>query len=309
MLGGWAKPSGRDRVLGMWRPVEPRDAAPAADALRPVLSKLFALSNPVRKAAAQVAGQLGIIEATPELMKIVRDTKREASLRVEALRMLDVLGARNLWDITDSALADADPQVRIAARQLLVKQRAGRALQELQQALEHGEPAERQAALLQLNQLKLPEADKVLESAMEQLLAGKMPPAMQLDLLEAAEGRNTPKLKALLKQFNSRRDQNDSLAEYREALVGGNSQLGDKLFHESNELSCRRCHKTGDSGGEVGPNLTTIATKLASQLPPAAANATRKAARTVPIPLSASTCWNRLCCPRKQSPKDSKRSL
>ena len=77
--------------------------APAADALRPVLSKLFALSNPVRKAAAQVAGQLGIIEATPELMKIVRDTKREASLRVEALRMLDVLGARNLWDITDSA--------------------------------------------------------------------------------------------------------------------------------------------------------------------------------------------------------------
>ena len=164
--------------------------------------------------------------------------------------------------------------MRIAARQLLVKQRAGRALQELQQALEHGEPAERQAALLQLNQLKLPEADRILESAMEQLLAGKMPPAMQLDLLEAAEGRNTPKLKAQLKQFNSQRDKNDSLAEYREALVGGNGQLGDKLFHESNELSCRRCHKTGDSGGEVGPNLTTIATKLASQLAPAAVNAT-----------------------------------
>ena len=126
MLGAWAKPSGRDRVLGMWRPIEPRDAAPAADALRPVLSKLFTLSNPVRKAAAQVAGQLGIIEAAPELVKIVRDTNRDASLRVEALRMLDVLGARNLWDITDSALADADPQVRIAARQLLVKQRAGR---------------------------------------------------------------------------------------------------------------------------------------------------------------------------------------
>ena len=183
------------------------------------------------------------------------------------------------------ALADADPQVRIAARQLLVKQRAGRALQELQQALEHGEPAERQAALLQLNQLKLPEADKILESAMEQLLAGKMPPAMQLDLLEAAEGRNTPKLKAQLKQFNSKRDQNDSLAEYREALVGGNSQLGDKLFHESNELSCRRCHKTGDSGGEVGPNLTTIATKLASQLPPAAANATREGGKDRADPL------------------------
>ena len=120
---------------------------------------------------------------------------------------------------------------------------------------------------------------------MEQLLAGKMPPAMQLDLLEAAEGRNTPKLKAQLKQFNSQRDKNDSLAEYREALVGGNGQLGDKLFHESNELSCRRCHKTGDSGGEVGPNLTTIATKLASQLAPAAVQMPRvMAATTVSMP-------------------------
>ena len=140
MLGAWAKPSGRDRVLGMWRPVEPRDAAPAADALRPVLSKLFALSNPVRKAAAQVAGQLGIIEATPELMKIVRDSKREASLRVEALRMLDVLGARNLWDITDSAnrcrSASANRRPAVAG-----KATSRPALQELQQALEHGEPA------------------------------------------------------------------------------------------------------------------------------------------------------------------------
>ena len=265
MLGSWSHPSGRDRVLGMWRPIEPREAAAAADALRPVLSQLFASSNTVRKSAAQVAGQSGIIEAAPELVKIVGDRSRESSLRVEALRMLDVLGEKNLWEITDAALTDADPQVRIEARQLLVKQRTGKALKELQQALEHGEPAERQAALLQLDELKLPEADQVLESAMQQLLAGKMPPAMQLDLLEAAAARNTPKLREQLKQFESQRAKDDPLAEYREAMVGGSIARGDKLFHESNELSCRRCHKTGDSGGEVGPNLTSIAAKLAAQ--------------------------------------------
>ena len=273
MLGNWAHPSGRDRVLGMWRPIEPRNAAAAADALRPVLSKLFALSNAVRKSAAQVAGQLGMIEAAPELVKIVGDRSRETSLRVEALRMLDVLGERNLWAITDSALTDSDPQVRIAARQLLVKQRTGRALKELQQALEHGEPAERQAALLQLDELKLPEADQILESAMQQLLAGKMPPAMQLDLLEAAAARNTPKLRAAVEAIRIPAPKDDPLAEYREALVGGSSDRGNKLFHESNELSCRRCHKTGDSGGEVGPNLTSIATKLAAQFAASAGDA------------------------------------
>ena len=78
MLGEWAKPSGRDRVLGMWRPIEPRDATVAADALRPVLNQLFAKSNGVRIAAASVAGKLGVIEAGPALVQIVGDPKRDA---------------------------------------------------------------------------------------------------------------------------------------------------------------------------------------------------------------------------------------
>ncbi len=54
---------------------------------------------------------------------------------------------------------------------------------------------ERQQALTALTELKLSGADEALEGAMDQLLAGKMPVEMQLDLLEAVQARNVPKLK------------------------------------------------------------------------------------------------------------------
>src|SRR5262249_29691425 len=45
MLADWEKPSGRDRVTNLWRPIEPRSAKPAADAYRANLRKLFAGSE------------------------------------------------------------------------------------------------------------------------------------------------------------------------------------------------------------------------------------------------------------------------
>jgi quinoprotein glucose dehydrogenase len=41
MLAAWEKPSGRDRVTGLWRPVPPRDAGPAKAALAGVLDGLL----------------------------------------------------------------------------------------------------------------------------------------------------------------------------------------------------------------------------------------------------------------------------
>src|SRR5262249_38120158 len=65
-LGEWAKPAGRDRVLGVWRPLEPRRNEVAVDALRSVLAserdqRVFLNSpDPVRQEAARVGALLGI---------------------------------------------------------------------------------------------------------------------------------------------------------------------------------------------------------------------------------------------------------
>jgi quinoprotein glucose dehydrogenase len=48
------------------------------------------------------------------------------------------------------------------------------------------------------------------------------------------------------------------LEAYRDARLGGNVEAGKALFFNRTELSCVRCHKVGESGGEVGPILTEI---------------------------------------------------
>ena len=275
MLGSWAKPSGRDRVLNLWRPIEPRDAAVARDALRPVLNTVFATnSNEVRKAAAQVAGTLGLVEALPSLVKIVGDPSREPALRVEALRMLDMLGEKKIWEITDAAIKDKDPQVRVEALKLFVKQRPGRGLEVLQEVLKSGDPTERQAAVTLLSGMQFKEAGAALEGAMDQLLTGKLPAEVKLDLLEAAETRGTPKLKEQLSKYTAGFDKDDPLAEYRPAMAGGDAEAGRKLFRESTALSCRRCHKVGSVGSEVGPNLSDISKRLAEQFKSTSAGST-----------------------------------
>jgi quinoprotein glucose dehydrogenase len=45
---------------------------------------------------------------------------------------------------------------------------------------------------------------------------------------------------------------------YRDSLIGGNAERGRKLFHERVQLSCLRCHRVGNEGGYVGPNLSDI---------------------------------------------------
>lgn len=51
------------------------------------------------------------------------------------------------------------------------------------------------------------------------------------------------------------------MQRFRETLVGGDAENGARIFFERAEVSCVRCHKVRGRGGEVGPDLS----KLASQ--------------------------------------------
>ena len=72
-LADWTKPSGRDRVMGLWRPLEPRPPERAADAFRPVLAGVFNGSDKVRQEAVETAVKLGIKEVGPVLAATAGD--------------------------------------------------------------------------------------------------------------------------------------------------------------------------------------------------------------------------------------------
>jgi len=78
------------------------------------------------------------------------------------------------------------------------------------------------------------------------LLDGSLPPALQLDLLEAAEKSKSKSVAEKLKQFESRRDAKDALAPYAECLEGGERGQGQEgLSSRRESVACIRCHKIG----------------------------------------------------------------
>ena len=257
----WAKPKGRDRVMGLWRPLEPRPESVAAEAVRPVLGGIFTGPDKVRQEAAKVAAALGIKEVGPALFDLVADTKRPAQVRVETLRALATLKDARLDQAMALALADTDPRLRSEGRRVLARSKPDEALTQIANVLEKGEVIEQQGAFALLAEMKSPAAAALVSKSLAQLLDGKLPPETQLDLLDAAAIFKTGEVKDKLAKFEAARSKTDHLANYRETLVGGDAESGRKIFFNKAEVSCVRCHKIKGVGGEVGPDLTGIGTK------------------------------------------------
>ncbi len=219
-LGDWAKPPGRDKVVGLWRPLPPRDPAPARSALGSAWNGLVAdTSTNVVLAAVHAGAALGLDAFAEKLTALQRHP--DSSVRDEAAR---IAGAGAPADVTD----------------LLAR-------------LDRGTVAERQTAFAALGGVKDPAATDALAGRLRQLIAGKVVPELQLDVLDAARRAGLP-----LAAWTNSLAKEDPLAAYRPALAGGDAARGRKVFTERQDLACLRCHKLKGEGGEVGPELSGI---------------------------------------------------
>jgi quinoprotein glucose dehydrogenase len=269
MLGAWAKPAPRDRVLGSWRPLAERDSAVAANALRTQLAAVFSGSAAVRRKAAEVASALGVKEVVPELLRLFHDNHADAAARAAALAALGQLKAGQIDEAVKAALTDKASELRIEARRILARRNPEAAVKELKAVLDAGPTNEKQAAFAALGATAVPEADKLLSLFLNQLTAGRIAPEVQLDLVTAVRERldrpnrllNPPERLALRRQLQAYDEAlaKDSAAAYRLALAGGDAERGREVFFGKVALSCVRCHKISETGGEVGPDLTKIA--------------------------------------------------
>ncbi|MBX6314046.1 MAG: HEAT repeat domain-containing protein [Isosphaeraceae bacterium] len=258
-LADWAKPSGRDRVTGLWRPLGERPAAAAVAALKPVAASLLAEGpEAVRRASARSVGRLGMKEAGEALHRLATDAQASAETRIEALRALEALDDPHLVAVVRAAAQAPEARLRAEGLRLLARRSPEAAIPALESVLQRGSTAEKQGALATLGELPVAAADAVLSRWLDALLAGKVAPEIQLDLLEAAARRSSGEVKAKLARYEAMRSTEDPLAPYREALLGGDARRGRRIFREKAEVQCLRCHKIHGQGGEVGPDLTGI---------------------------------------------------
>ncbi len=147
LLAQWAKPPGRDPVMGLWRPIPPRSFRPAALALSPKLGLI--LSSAPRRArveAAKAAAELDIKGAGPHLAALATDREQTDLTRAAALA-LDRLGDPERIDAASRSLVLPGPRSRVEALRVLAKVNPAAAIAPLQDRLEHGSAAECQGAI------------------------------------------------------------------------------------------------------------------------------------------------------------------
>ena len=275
-LADWPKNSGRDRITGLWRPTAfARDAKIPGAAARPVVDALLAdAPEKVRTSAARAAGELKIVSASGSLAKLVTQKLGNAASRVAALTALSRLQTPDYPVALEAAQKDPEEAVRKAALKLSVDAppavASGAAaapstgsgpLAKLIDVIAHGSLAEKQNAYAALAKLPGVQADEFISQRMADLAAGKIPAALQLDVLDAAAAR--PALKTAVAGWEAAlpKAAEFDVNPWKVSLTGGNAEEGKKVFLEKAEVSCVRCHKINAEGGEVGPELTGLGEK------------------------------------------------
>ena len=266
-LAVWEESSIFDRVTGRHRGAVKNNPEDARTALKTAYSKILKdNAAEVREASVLALGSLKFADTIDTLVQVLKDDAAPA-VRIAALNTLKALGYTEMGDAVFTAMNDQDESVRMAALGLLptLDLPVAQVVKMHRILLAKGSVGEQQAAYMSLANVKAPEAHAVLAEQMQALSAGKINPAVQLELITAAENAATPELKTLLATYENAKNQNDPLDLYREALQGGNAEQGRNLFLYHNSAQCVRCHVVGTRGNLVGPELTNIGNILSRE--------------------------------------------
>jgi quinoprotein glucose dehydrogenase len=266
-LGVWESPSTLDRVDGIYlgQPSSRDGVAARAAVLKLLQSADANTSAPVKIALADAAGRLNLTEAAPLLITQLRSDPTPG-VRVAALRALQTLKTPDIAESMKVAVADSSPEVRRAAVGILRTLPISDAekVQNLVAVIRNGAVNDQQAGLEVLGTLKTTDAQNALSSLFDELAAGKLAPAIQIDLIDAMQVNAAPALEAKLQAYQKSKAVDSLAAAFRDALlVGGDPRRAQQVFVEHPAAQCVRCHAVGDNGGAtVGPNLMGIASRL-----------------------------------------------
>ena len=258
LLRTWNKTTSLDTVTGRWRPLPQRDVPGLRQAIRPYLPAMLSGPENLQRKAVETATSLGISDMIPALESMLSDAQAEDRLRLAAFRALATL-SRDVDAVMAQGLADSAEPIRLAALELLATRKPDASIAELQQLLDSGSLRAQQTALRLLGQISGPRSEAALKGAFASLEKGTLPVGAILDLLMSAEKSKSEVLSAMASEFRSRQAERSLVTErWSDCLEGGDLEKGRELFFGRGAASCRRCHKVGSNGGEVGPALTKI---------------------------------------------------
>lgn len=269
-LGTWTEPSVLDRVTGRDRGTIKRVPEPAIQQAAPALTQLVQNKAPeLRISAVRALGRLGAKDASPTLLARLKKDP-DANVRIAALEALVRLDNESTAPAVTQALSDSEKQVRAVALDRLTETDlpADQMTTLLSEVIDTRTTEEQQAALLTLGTLPVDNVAPVLENLIQRLADGKLPPGIQLELAEAIDSTNSDALKAQFAQV--RANQSDLsgdalLASYEDCLEGGDPERGRAIAFRNSTAQCMKCHAYDDYGGNAGPRLNGVGSRLSRE--------------------------------------------
>ncbi|MEM7205488.1 MAG: PVC-type heme-binding CxxCH protein [Planctomycetota bacterium] len=262
-LASWAQPSSRDRVLGLWRPTEPRSPQPAIDALRPTVGPLLLdRDDAVRGAAVDAILAHRLSACGDGLAALVEDPAAGDEVRARALAALAQLGHPELEPLVQRAVGDDAGAMRRQAFRIVTELEPEQAVRAAGTLLASEAPADQRLALAMLGDLQEPAAEATLLAWVGRLRDGNVPAEIQLDVVEAAEAHDSAALAEGLAEYRAAKPGDDPIGPFVEIVAGGRREAGRKLFWEHLSAQCVRCHRLGGEGGDAGPPLDGVGARL-----------------------------------------------
>ncbi len=266
-LATWTKPSVLDRVDGRYRGEVTREPnLVRLKAFEPLVDLLKGNDESLRESAAQALGKLGIESGSEALLASVKQDK-SSKVRIAAIQALAKMNAVNAAQGIEATLADKEKSVRIAGLTLLEQLDLDPQLKVklLNEVIEKQTTEEKQAAIVALGKLPYSATKESFDAMIARLDKKNIPTDVLLELSEAVENTNDPELKEKYAKTETAFWGGNQLASYQSSLNGGDPIKGKTLFLQSQTGQCMRCHAIDDMGGNVGPAMDGIASRLTRQ--------------------------------------------
>jgi quinoprotein glucose dehydrogenase len=220
----------------------------------------------IRLSAIHAVTKLQTYAAAPILMnRLKKDSV--ALVRREALKALASLQYADISGAIKQALSDSQQMVRIAGIDLLGKSAVSPELmvQLLSVVINTKTSEEKQAALLTLGKLPVVHTKKLFEEQLDKMARRKLSPEVYIELSEAIDSSKDAYLISCYKTISGGLSSDDLTASYAGSLYGGNPEKGVQIFYGDGAAQCVRCHAYNDYGGNAGPRLNGVASRLSRE--------------------------------------------
>ena len=263
-VSNWAKPSVVDRVDGRFRGVIQRDSmlviSKAGTALVTLLNSNDAA---VRLSAVKAVSKLHLVQGATKLLTLLKHDNN-APVKVEALKALAAMQHATVAEAIQVALTSTDKPVRVAGIDMISKLNIPKPLMVklLAEVINTKTTEEKQAALLTLGNLPVSNTNGVFTGLLAQLSGKKLSPDIYFELGEAIDSTKSQPLIAKYKAAFASTSADELTASFAGSLYGGDAAHGRNIFFEGQASQCIRCHSYDDLGGNAGPKLNGIASRL-----------------------------------------------